>query len=182
MAILMCGVLLWVVAHGFKRFAPDRRAEMGEKGRGIMAGLILLSVVLMVFGYRWSDAYDLATPPAFLTHINNLLMVVAVFLFSPAPKRGRIIGGMRHPMLVGFKVWAIAHLLVNWDAASFVLFGGLLAWAVVTVIRINKAEPHWQKPAPSGTYAMDAAFLAGSLLIVGIIGYIHILLGLAPFG
>jgi uncharacterized membrane protein len=46
---------------------------------------------------------------------------------------------VRHPQLSAVKAWAIAHLLVNGDTASFWLFGGLLAWAVWTVILINKA-------------------------------------------
>jgi hypothetical protein len=31
------------------------------------------------------------------------------------------------------------------------LFGGLLAWAVVEVIVINRAEPAWHAPEPGGT-------------------------------
>ena len=53
------------------------------------------------------------------------------------PAIARLSARIRHPQLTGFKTWAVAHLLVNGDVASFVLFGGLLAWAVVAVILIN---------------------------------------------
>jgi uncharacterized membrane protein len=34
---------------------------------------------------------------------------------------------VRHKQLTGVKAWAVAHLLVNGDLASILLFGGLLA-------------------------------------------------------
>ena len=40
-----------------------------------------------------------------------------------ATRRAAARGWLRHPMLTGVVVWAVAHLLVNGDAASLVLFG-----------------------------------------------------------
>jgi uncharacterized membrane protein len=45
-------------------------------------------------------------------------------------KTGTLRGKLRHPQLLAVKTWAVAHLLVNGDLASIMLFGGLLAWAV----------------------------------------------------
>jgi hypothetical protein len=84
-------------------------------------------------------------------------------------------------MLGGFKLWAFAHLLVNGDLASIILFGGLLAWAVVEVIVINKSEPDCT-PGEPGTYGMDAMFFVASIVLLGVIGYIHGLVGPSPFG
>ncbi len=179
--ILILGVALWWGPHLFKRIAPERRAAMGDGGKGAVALALVVSIVLMVIGYRGVDFLPVWQPPLFMVHINNLLMIVAIFLLSPAPKRGKLFYGMRHPMLTGFKTWAIAHLLVNGDLASIVLFGGLLAWAVVEVIVINRSEPDWQKPTEPGSYAMDAMFLVGSVVVLGVIGYIHIWLGVRPF-
>ncbi|MFP3541299.1 NnrU family protein, partial [Pseudomonas sp. SIMBA_044] len=80
-------------------------------------------------------------PPSFLVHVNNSLMVLALFFTSPGPRKGRLFRKMRHPMLFGFSLWAVAHLLVNGDLASVILFGGLLVWAGVEVLAINRAEP-----------------------------------------
>ena len=181
MALLILGLLLWWGAHLFKRLAPDMRASLGSKGRPLVALALLLSIVLMVIGYRGAEYYDIAAVPPMLRHINNLLVLIAIFLMSPAPKKGALLHGMRHPMLAGFKLWALAHLLVNWDLASFVLFGGLLAWAVVEVIVINRREPEWQ-PGPKGTWAKDGMFLAGSIVLLGVIGYVHGMIGPSPFG
>ena len=56
---MILGLVLWVGAHFFKRLAPASRAalreRLGEASKGVFAGVIVLSVVLMVIGYRSSD-------------------------------------------------------------------------------------------------------------------------------
>ena len=170
--VLILGVALWWGAHLFKRVMPARRAALGNSGKGIVAVALVVSIVLMVLGYRAVDFVPVWTPPAFLVHVNNLLILIAIWMMSPAGKRGLILNRVRHPMLGGFKLWAFAHLLVNGDLASIVLFGGLLAWAVVNLIVINKAQPDWTPGAP-GTLAKDAMFMAGSLVIFAVIVVIH---------
>lgn len=179
--LLILGIAIWWGAHLFKRVAPGARAGLGDPGKGIVAVLLVLSIVLMVIGYRGVEFINVWYPPSFMVHINNLLMLIAIYLLSPAAKRGKLIYGMRHPMLTGFKTWAIAHLLVNGDLASIVLFGALLAWAVVEVIVINRSEPGWVKPSQPGTLAKDAMFLVGSVVLLAVIGYIHSWLGVWPF-
>lgn len=181
MILLTSGVALWWGAHLFKRLAPEARANMGDKGRGLMALLIALSVVLMVLGYRAADgAFFWGRHPA-TVGINNLMMIAALYFTSPGPKKGAIFYKMRHPMLTGFLIWALAHILVNGDVPSFVLFGGLGAWALVEMMVINRAEPEWTAPA-KGTIVKDAMFVGISVVLLGIIGMIHSYLGYSPFG
>ncbi|MFY1708247.1 NnrU family protein [Tritonibacter scottomollicae] len=180
MALLIFGIILWWAAHLFKRLAPAQRAHLGTKGKGLVALALLASVVLMVIGYRGTEYIHVWAPPSFLVHVNNSLMVLALFFTSPGPRKGRLFRKMRHPMLFGFSLWAVAHLLVNGDLASVILFGGLLVWAGVEVLAINRAEPEW-KPGPKGTTAKGLMFLAISILLVGVIGYIHGLIGPSPF-
>lgn len=179
--ILILGVALWAGAHWFKRIAPGPRAAMGDRGKGLVALLLLLGVVLMIYGYRMAEgAFFWGRHPA-TVGINNLMVLVALFMMSPAPKRGRLLAGMRHPMLTGFALWAAAHILVNGDVPSFILFGGLLAWALVSIVVINRAEPDWTPPEP-GSYAKDAMFLAGSVVLLLVIGWVHTWLGYPAFG
>ena len=181
MALLVLGILLWWAAHLFKRLAPAQRAQLGDTGKGLVALALVASIVLMVLGYKSADVYDLAAPNAALKGINNLLVLIALFMMSPAPKKGALMNGMRHPMLMGFGLWALVHLLVNWDAASFLLFGAMLVWAVVEIKVINRAEPNWT-PGPKGTLAKDAMFFVASIVLLGAIGYVHGLVGPSPFG
>lgn len=179
--LMILGIALWAGAHLFKRVAPGARAKMGDKGKGPIALLLVASIVLMVIGFRGADVGQVWSPPAWATHLNNLLVLIAIFMMSPAPRKGKLLNSMRHPMLVGFGLWAIAHLLVNGDLASIILFGGLLAWAVVQTIAINRAEPDWQ-PTATGTIAKDGMFLVASVILMGVIGMIHYWLGYWPFG
>jgi uncharacterized membrane protein len=181
--LLIAGVVLWTGAHYFKRIAPQIREPMGDKGKGIVALALVVAIILMVFGYRATDFISIWEPPRFLTHLNNLLVLIAIFLLSPAPKKGKIFSGMRHPMLTGVAIWAVAHLLVNGDLASIILFGVLLAWAGGAVLLINGAEPDWSPtPAAPGTLKMDGIFFVGSVVILVLIGSIHGWLGPSPFG
>ena len=178
--VLIAGVALWWAAHLFKRVAPERRAGMGDGGKGLIAAALAVSIVLMVIGYRGTPFIPVWTPPSFMVHLNNLLMLIAIYMLSPAPKRGRLLRGLRHPMLTGFAIWAMAHLLVNGDAASIVMFGGLLIWAIMTGRIINTAQPEWT-PNTGGSYAKDAMFLVGSVVLLGVIGFAHNWFGVWPF-
>ena len=180
MTALIAGLLLWSGAHLFPRLAPDTRARMGMAGKGLIAALLVVAVVLMVRGYGAAGFVPVWTPSAFLTHLNNLLMLPAAYLFFVGYTKGTVAARMRHPQLTSVKVWALAHLLVNGDVASLVLFGGLLAWAVAEVIVINRSQP-WDRPRDVSA--------GGDLLAVGIglVAYalataIHVWNGLAVFG
>lgn len=179
--ILILGVALWSAAHLFRRLAPARRDAMGNAGRGVMTVLLLLSVGLMIWGYRGTDHIHVWSPPVFLTHLNNLLMLIALYLYAADAVKAKAAVAMRHPQLIGFKTWAVAHLLVNGDLASVILFGGLLAWAVVAVIMINRSAPRPARPAWGGVQA-EVIALVGALVALAVVGWIHNWLGYWPYG
>ncbi len=179
---LVVGVLLWAYSHLMKRVTPGFRAGLGDgAGKGVASVLALIAVGLMIYGYRHATVTVLWEPPGFLRHVNNLLMLVAVVLVGLGASRGVMRTKMRHPMLTSVKVWALAHLLVNGDLASVVLFGGLLAWAVVDVILINRMEPVWTPPV-AGPVRNDILYLVASVVVFGVIVYIHTWLGYPPLG
>ena len=180
MGLLVLGLLIWVGAHIFKRVAPDQRAAMGDTGKGVVAVALLISLGLMIWGYRGAEFIPVWYPPAFLTHVNNLLMLIAVFVFGMSATTGRLRGKMRHPQLTAVKIWAVAHLLVNGDVASIILFGGLLAWAVLEVILINRAVPVWDRPQP-GEAKKDVLLVVITLVAYGVMTAIHAWLGVWPF-
>ncbi|MRU15170.1 hypothetical protein FDP25_06975 [Roseovarius sp. A21] len=181
MTYLILGLVLWTAGHIFKRVAPGMRAGMGNAGKGVAALVILAGVVLMVVGYRAADgAFFWGRHPA-TVGINNLLMLVSVYMFAASGMKTALARKMRHPMLGGVRAWAVAHLLVNGDVPSFVLFGGLLIWSLVEVKLINSAEPEWTPPAPAPKRKEVIAIVA-SLVVFGVISGIHYALGYPVFG
>jgi len=182
MALLILGVLLWTAAHLFKRVAPDARARMGNAGKGVATVAILASIVLMYVGYgRANGAFFWGRHPA-TVGINNLLMIFSVYLFAASGMKTRMGQKMRHPQLIAVKTWALAHLLVNGDLASFILFGGLLAWAVVEVIVINK-QSEWSRPAHVLTEPKkEITAIVATLVVYGVIVGIHYWAGYPTFG
>ncbi|WP_341233326.1 NnrU family protein [uncultured Sulfitobacter sp.] len=182
MALLILGMILWVGAHYFRRLMPEQRAALGNKGKGVIAVAIVVSLVMIIIGYRGAAFIDVWYPPSFLTHLNNLLMVFAFWVYGSSAAKGAKAWPAyktRHPQLMAVKIWAVAHLLVNGDLASIILFGGMLVWAVGSVILINKAEPDWTPPPAAGkaTY-IRLAVITVVMLIITI--SIHTLLGVSP--
>ncbi|MEL7258934.1 MAG: NnrU family protein [Pseudomonadota bacterium] len=182
MVYLILGLLLWSGAHLLKRLAPGVRAALGEgSGKGILAVVLLISIWLMSKGYGMADgAVFWGRSPA-LVGINNLLMLLSVYMFAAAGMKTALARRMRHPMLGAVKVWALAHILVNGDIPSFILFGGLLAWAVVQMIVINKAQPEWTRPDPA-PQSKELMALGGTVVIFAVIAGIHTWLGYPVFG
>lgn len=179
--LLILGVGLWSGAHLFKRLAPAQRAAMGAKGKGLMALALWVSVVLMIIGYRWAETVWLWSPPLFLRHVNNLLVFIGFYFFAASGMKTAITRVVRHPQLTGFKSWAVAHLLVVPTLAGVILFGGLLAWAVVSVILINRAQRDWVRPAPAGI-GKEIGAVVGAVLATAVVGWLHGWLGPWPFG
>ena len=179
MTLLILGLLLWWAAHLLKRAAPGTRADLGERGKGYVAIALGASLVLMVIGYRVAEVVPVYSPLPGMGHANNTLMLISVFLFGVGGTKGTLYPKMRHPMLWGTVIWSAAHLLVNGDIASLVLFGGIGIWALVEMAVINRTP--WQRPAAGRGIKGDAMNLVGTLVLFGLIAAIHIWLGHNPF-
>ena len=181
MILLIIGVDLWALAHLFKRLAPQQRAALGDRGRKLVALGILAGLVLMVVGYRMADGTVFWGRSPAMTGINNLLMLLSIYLFAASGMKTAIARRLRHPMLMAVKVWAVAHLLVNGDVPSFVLFGSLLIWAVIEMIMINRAGRDWTPP-PVAPRRKEMIAVVATLIVYGVVAGIHSALGYVPFG
>ena len=137
MLILIAGLFVFLGIHcaqivGFKSGLVARFGEGGYKG--VYSALSVVGLGLIIWGYGLARAggppvfYD---PPAWLGHVAALLMLIAFVLMAAGHQPGHIKARAKHPMFAGVKIWAFAHLLVNGDLASMLLFGSFLVWAVV---------------------------------------------------
>jgi uncharacterized membrane protein len=184
MTLLVLGLVLWTAAHFFKRLAPGGRAALARSlgegpSKGVVAAVIAVGLVLIVVGYRAAPFTAVYEPPSWGIHLNNLMMLVAVGLLGAGHSKSRARSWLRNPMLTAVVVWAIAHLLVNGDAASLVLFGWMGLWAVADIMTIDAQDT--PKPAPAATLAGDVRLVVITLVLYAVIAGIHAWLGHWPF-
>lgn len=181
-ALLILGLGLWAGFHLWKRLAPANRARFGEPGKGIVALGVLAAVVLMVVGYRAAPVDPIWPRSSGMVHANNLLVALAFYLFAASGMKSAATRMIRHPQLWAVRLWALAHLMVNGDAASLILFGGLFVWAQAEVYAINRAEPYWEKPAIRSGWPREIGVLVAALAVMATVAAIHTWLGYWPFG
>lgn len=185
MILLIAGIALWWAGHLFPIYRPATRAalvaQLGEKPyKGLFSLVSIGAIVLMVIGYRQADFINIWDPPTWTVHLNNLLMLLAIALLGARDMASGLRRYVRHPMLTGVKTWAVAHLLVNGDLASVVLFGGMLGWAVVAVIGDNRRDGAWERPG-KGTVKGAVIHAVVTLVVFAVIVVIHgPLLGVWP--
>lgn len=177
MTLLIAGLVLWWVGHSVGLVAPGLRrslvARMGEgPWKGAYAMVALAAVALMVAGYRGAEVVQVWWPPAWGIHLNNLVMLAAVFLLGARHAKGRVKRFVRHPMLMSVALWAIAHLLVRGDLASVVLFGSLGAWACFAMLASNARDGAWVRPE-GGTAAGDVRHVLITLAVYAVIVLLH---------
>ncbi len=182
MTLLILGVALWWAAHLFKRIAPEARASMGQSGKGAVAAALIIAIVLMVIGYRATDVtmWWAATP--MLKGINNLLVLIGFYLFAASGAQSRLGVRMRHPQLIGFSLWAVAHLLVNGDAPSLraVRRAAAVGAGGNGGHQPGAAELDRARPSDSAAQGMDDR--AGRRRVYVIVGLIHAWIGPNPWG
>lgn len=178
---LIVGLVLFLGVHSVRIVAPGwRQTQIDARGlnawKGIYSVASLAGFVILIWGYGLArqDPLVFWLAPSWMSHVVALLMLPAMILLvaSQVPA-GRIKAAVKHPMLLAVKIWALAHLLVNGDLASLVLFGAFLAWAVVDRISEKKrlragitrnpvAGPlKWDMIAVVGGVVLYLAFLFG---------------------
>lgn len=145
MLVLVAGLALFLGSHVFTMNRDGRAATIARVGEGpykIVYSLVALAGLVLVgqgYGeYRRSGWIDVWYPPVWTKHLALLLVWAAFVCVTAAYVPGRIKTALKHPMLAGVKIWALSHLLSNGDLGSIVLFGSILAWAVVARISIKR--------------------------------------------
>ena len=191
MTTLVAGLILFLGVHSVRIFAEPWRvrtiARIGEKPwKGVYSLISIAGFVLLVWGYGQArqQGVVLFEPPVFMRHITSLLMLVSFVLLAAAKVPGNHIKArLGHPMIIGVKVWAFAHLLANGRLSDVVLFGAFLAWAVADFIAARKRDRAAGTVYPPGdelrtVLTVVAGVVAWAVFVAGL----HLwLIGVAPF-
>jgi len=191
MMYLIAGLVLFLGVHSTRIFANDWRNQtltrMGEKPfKGVYSLLSLTGFVLLVWGYGQArqQGVMLWNPPTATRHLAALLTLVSFVLLAAAYVPGnQIKAKLHHPMVLGTKVWALAHLLANGSLADTVLFASFLVWSVVLFAASRRRDRREQTVYPAGTVGMTAVTVAVGFAAWAVFAFwLHrVLIGVSPF-
>jgi uncharacterized membrane protein len=191
LAVEILGIAVFLGAHVFVTMRTHRSALISGIGRGPYFGLFALvsvvGLVLIGFGfahYRAAGPIPLWYPPAWTHHIVEALMWPASILVVAAYIPGNIKRVLKHPMLVGVKTWAVAHLCANGDLGGIILFGAVLVWAVFDRITLKHRDDAGAVSIPVGGARNDVIAIVVGTVVYLALGFVFhpIVIGVPAFG
>jgi uncharacterized membrane protein len=178
-AILILGLAVFIGAHVFVTRRGERAALIARMGEGTykiaFSVVSIIAVVLIGWGfalYRATGWVDIWYPPAWTRHVTVALMWFAIVFAVAAYIPGNIKRVLKHPLLVGVKTWAFAHLLANGDLGSIILFGAILGWAVYDRISLKHRTDAGAPSIPIGGWKNDLAAIVVGTLVYLALGFV----------
>lgn len=191
MTMLAIGLILFLGIHSTRIVADDFRTRtVARIGIGAWKGIYtvasLAGFALICYGYGLSrtEGGFLWNPPAWTKHVTALLMLVSFILLAAAHVKGnRIKAKFGHPMVLGTKVWAFAHLLSNGRAGDVLLFGAFLVWAIADFGSARRRDRAAGTMYATGGVSRDIiAVVAGLVGYAVFSGFLHLwLIGVRPY-
>jgi uncharacterized membrane protein len=179
LAIMILGLAVFIGSHVFVTMRAERAALVARVGEGPYKGLFslvsIIGVVLIGWGfgaYRATGWIDVWYPPAWTRHVTVTLVWIASICVIAAYSPGRIKTTLKHPMLVGVKIWAAAHLLANGDLGSIILFGSILGWAVYDRISVKHRTDPGGPVIPVGGIGKDVGAVIGGTVLFLALGFL----------
>ncbi len=192
MVWLILGLVLFLGAHSVRVFAEGwrttTRARLGEnayKGLYSVVSVLGFGLIIWGFGQARQQPVLLWVPPVGMRHLASLLTLLAFVMLAGAYVPGNAIKAkLHHPMVLGVKTWALAHLLANGMLAHVVLFGAFLLWAVLNFRAARQRDRAGQVVYPAGRAVPTViTVVLGVLLWAGFAFWAHgAWIGVRPFG
>ncbi len=178
LSIMILGLVIFLGGHLVTTMRERRAAliaRLGENAyKGVYSLVSAVGIALIVYGfarYRAKGWIELWSPPTWTKHLAALLVLFALIMLVSAYARGHIYMTLKHPMLAGVKLWALAHLLANGDLGSVILFGSVLAWAVIDRVSLKSRSDPGAPPIPVGGMRNDVIAVFGGVALYAVLGW-----------
>ena len=192
MTILLLGLVFFLGVHSARIVGEGpRQAFIAKHGanawKGVYTPVSLAGFALIVWGYGLArhEPVVLWTVPVGMRHLAALLTLPAFVMITAAYVPGNgIKAKLRHPMMIGVKTWALAHLVANNTLADVLLFGGFLAWSVAAFIAARKRDRAQGTTYPPGRVDRTIVTVAvGTAAWAAFAFWLHAwLIGVRPIG
>jgi uncharacterized membrane protein len=174
MILLILGIASFIGVHTLLVAPPLKArvlASVDRRYSGLLIGILsVITLILIVAGWRTAGFVSVYEPPAWGWHVNYLLtflgfLCLGIFLF-----RGRLRQRLRYPMAFAVLFWGTGHLFANGDLASIVLFGGFIAG---TLVQIAVASAYGYAPSPEVRAGHDLVSLLIGAALYGAMTQLH---------
>ena len=192
MTLLLAGIVLFIGGHSINLVAPQFRQRMISSlgllpWNGLYSLVAAAGLALMIFGYAEARSAGqwLWTPPLWTRHLAVLITLPALLLlFASQIPGNRLQVAVGHPMYLGIKLWAFAHLLANGTLPDLILFGSFLIWGIAGFAISRRRDRALQVRAEYKGLGRDLATLAVSVGVWALFTFwLHqLLIGVAPLG
>jgi uncharacterized membrane protein len=192
MFYLVLGLVIFLGAHSVRIVAEDWRtrtlARVGPatwKMAYSVVSLLGFALIVWGFGQARMQPVQVWNPPVGMRHAASLLTLPAFVLLAAAYVPGNgIKARVHHPMVLGVKVWALAHLLANGLLAQMLLFAAFLAWAVLDFSAARRRDRAAGTVYPAGRgVATLVTVVAGVVAWLVFAMWLHgWWIGVRPFG
>ena len=192
MSALILGLLMFLGMHSARIVAEGWRTQViAQRGPGAWKGLYtvvsLVGFGLIIWGYGQARLEPVAlwSSPVCTRHLAALLVLVALVLLAAAQIPGNSIKArLHHPMVLGVKVWALAHLAANNTLADLLLFGSFLVWAVLDFRSSRQRDRAAGTVYPPGRMGPTLVVVAVGVGLWAVFAFgLHaVLFGVRPFG
>jgi len=192
MSLLILGLAIFlglhslrIVADGWRSRTRERLGEAAWKGLYSVLSLAGFALIVWGFGAARLQPVVLWGTPVWTRHLAALLTLPAFVMLVAAYVPGNSIKArLGHPMVLGVKTWALAHLIANHTLADLLLFGSFLVWAMLdfrSLRRRDRAAATVYPPGRAGPTAVTVA--VGVAAWAAFAFWAHaVLIGVRPFG
>lgn len=176
MIALYVGLVLFIATHlvpcvvALRVSLIDRLGE--TRYRAVFSAVSAVGLVMIIWGYSQAQFNPVYQPPGWGSSLGFVAVPAALVLFAAANMPTHIRAWLRHPMVMGLLLWAVAHLASNGDQASVAMFGGFAIYAVIALISLfaRNQTPTVNKPP---RLAMDLAAIVGGLIVAALLVKFH---------
>lgn len=188
MTEMILAAAAWVALHVLVsgHFRPQLVARFGEASyRGLFSVLSLAFLAALIAAYRTAPYIEFwPTTPALKVVPLMVMPVALLFLVAGLRPTNPTLAGpdmkmkdqelpvvgftkiTRHPMLWGFTLWAVSHMIANGDAATLLLAGSVLVTSLNGMVSIDRKRaakfgPRWTSFADQTSIVPFAAIAQG---------------------
>jgi uncharacterized membrane protein len=174
LSVMILGLAVFIGVHVFSTMRTQRAAVVSRLGEGpykaLYSLIALIGILLIGYGYaryRAAGFIEIWQPPRWTRHVNNVILWPAFVCLAAAYIPGDIKRVLKHPMLIGVKLWAVGHLISNGDLGSIILFGSFLLWA-----GYDRLSLKWRSDAGAPDFGLGGRDCDTIAVVVGTLLYI----------